>query len=79
MAIAVVILAFIVGVGIVLALAQFASKVPGMLLQRKLDSRLQEVSMSDDRDPGGPGRDRQGRQGRDDACPRSRVRQDRAR
>jgi len=52
MAIAVVVLAFILGVGIVLALAQFAAKVPGMLLQRKLDSRLQEVSMADDRDAG---------------------------
>lgn len=47
MAIVVVALAFLVGVGLVLALAHFASKVPGMLMQRKLESRLQEISRSD--------------------------------
>jgi tight adherence protein B len=47
MVIAVVILAFIVGVGAVLGLAQAGSKVPAMMLQRKLDSRLQEISFGD--------------------------------
>lgn len=47
MSIVVVALAFLVGVGLVLALAHFASKVPGMLMQRKLESRLQEISRSD--------------------------------
>ena len=44
--------AFVLGVGLVMALAQFASKVPGMMLQRKLDSRLQEISMLDEGDAG---------------------------
>ena len=48
MTIAIVLLSFIVGVGLVLALAQFAGKVPGMLMQRKLESRLQELSRSND-------------------------------
>ena len=48
MTLAIVVLSFIVGVGLVLALAQFAGKVPGMLMQRKLESRLQELSRSND-------------------------------
>lgn len=52
MAIVVVVVAFIVGVGLVLALASFASKVPGMLLQRKLESRLREISLVDGADDG---------------------------
>jgi tight adherence protein B len=47
MVIAVVILAFIIGVAAVLGLAQASSKVPAMMLQRKLDSRLQEVTVGD--------------------------------
>jgi tight adherence protein B len=45
--IAVVILAFIIGVAAVLGLAQASSKVPAMMLQRKLDSRLHEVTVGD--------------------------------
>jgi tight adherence protein B len=37
-------LAFVVGVGVVLALAQGAAKVPEFLLRKKLDARLMEVS-----------------------------------
>ena len=47
MAIVVVILAFVVGVGLVLALAHVGSKVPAMMMRRKLDSRLQELRQSD--------------------------------
>ena len=47
MAIVVVVLAFVVGVGLVLALAHFGSKVPAMMMRRKLDSRLQELRQSD--------------------------------
>lgn len=47
MAIALGVLAFIVGVGGVLALAQFASKLPEMMMRRKLDSRLMEISTAD--------------------------------
>lgn len=47
MAILVGTLAFIVGVAIVLGLAYFASKVPDMMMRRKLDSRLLEVSAVD--------------------------------
>lgn len=52
MAIAVVAVAFIVGVGLVLALAAFGAKIPGIMLQRKLDSRLREISMVDGHDAG---------------------------
>ncbi|MBA2305367.1 MAG: type II secretion system F family protein [Acidobacteria bacterium] len=51
MAIAVVILAFIIGVGVVLGLAHAGSKVPEMMMRRKLDSRLQEISLGDKPDP----------------------------
>ena len=44
MVIAIVVLAFIVGVGVTLALAQGASKVPDMLARKKLDARLQELT-----------------------------------
>jgi tight adherence protein B len=44
MVIALVILAFVVGVGATLALAQGASKVPEMLERKKLDARLQELT-----------------------------------
>jgi tight adherence protein B len=47
MAIVVVVLAFVVGVGLVLALAHVGSKVPAMMMRRKLDSRLQELRQSD--------------------------------
>ena len=47
MAIVVVVLAFVVGVGLVLALAHVGSKVPAMMMRRKLDSRLQELTQSD--------------------------------
>lgn len=54
MAILVGALAFVVGVAIVLGLAYFGSKVPDMMLRRKLDSRLLEVSAVDtDVDDGG--------------------------
>jgi tight adherence protein B len=49
MALAFGILAFFIGVGLVLGLARFAEKVPGMMMRRKLDNRLQEIS-SPDRD-----------------------------
>jgi tight adherence protein B len=47
MALAFGILAFFVGVGLVLGLARFAEKLPGMMARRKLDSRLQEISTPD--------------------------------
>jgi tight adherence protein B len=47
MAMVVVVLAFVVGVGLVLALAHLGSKVPAMMMRRKLDSRLQELTQSD--------------------------------
>jgi tight adherence protein B len=47
MVIAVVILAFVIGVGGVLALAQAGSKVPEMMMRRKLDGRLQELTLGD--------------------------------
>jgi len=47
MALAFGILAFFIGVGLVLGFARFAEKVPGMMMRRKLDSRLQEISSSD--------------------------------
>ena len=50
MALVVIALAFVVGAGIVVALAHFASKVPAMMLQRKLESRLQEITQGDQPD-----------------------------
>ena len=47
MAVTVGILAFIIGVAVVLGLAQFGSKLPEIMMRRKLESRLQEVSSSD--------------------------------
>jgi tight adherence protein B len=47
MVLVVVGLAFLVGVGLVLGMAQFASKVPTMMMRRKLESRLQEVSVAE--------------------------------
>jgi tight adherence protein B len=47
MAIIAVIIAFGIGVGLVLGGAQFASKVPGMMMRRKLDSRLREITVPD--------------------------------
>ena len=44
MTIVIVVIAFIVGVGLTLALAQGASKVPDALARRKLDARLQELT-----------------------------------
>jgi tight adherence protein B len=44
MVMVIVILAFVVGVGVTLALAQGASKVPDMMARKKLDARLQEVT-----------------------------------
>jgi tight adherence protein B len=38
------IIAFVIGVGLVLGTYFGATKVPGMVLQRKLDARLQEIS-----------------------------------
>ena len=43
-------LAFVIGVGLVLALAHLGSRVPAMLARRKLDSRLQEISSTDSPD-----------------------------
>ena len=42
-----VIIAFVVGVGLVLGGAHFAGKVPGMMMRRKLDERLQEIAVAD--------------------------------
>jgi tight adherence protein B len=42
-----VIIAFIVGVGLVLAGAHFADKAPAMMMRRKLEARLQEVTFGD--------------------------------
>jgi tight adherence protein B len=39
-----VVLAFIVGAVIAVGVAGFASRVPGMMMQRKLDARLQDLS-----------------------------------
>jgi tight adherence protein B len=47
MVIVAVILAFIVGVGLVLGGAKFASNVPAMMMRRKLDARLQEIAIGD--------------------------------
>ena len=44
MVVLVVVLAFVVGVGLVVGLFMGATHVPGMMLQRKLDQRLQEVT-----------------------------------
>jgi tight adherence protein B len=44
MVMVVVILAFVVGVGVTLALAQGASKVPDMMARKKLETRLHEVT-----------------------------------
>lgn len=55
MAVAVAVLAFAVGVMLVLALAHLASRVPAMLIRRRLDSRLQEISAAD-RDSGDGGK-----------------------
>jgi tight adherence protein B len=40
-------LAFFVGASLVMLLAHFAAKLPGLMLRRKLDSRLQEISAGD--------------------------------
>ena len=54
MAIVVAVLAFVIGLVLVLALAHLGSKVPAMLMRRKLDSRLQEISAAgDESDDGG--------------------------
>jgi tight adherence protein B len=50
MAMAIGVLAFVVGVALVLGLAHVVSKVPGMLMQRKLENRLREISSPDDQD-----------------------------
>jgi len=47
MVIIAVVIAFGIGVGLVLGGAQFASKLPGMMMRRKLDSRLREMSLGD--------------------------------
>jgi tight adherence protein B len=47
MAMVAIVLAFAVGVGLVLALAHLASRVPAMLMRRKLESRLQEIGQTD--------------------------------
>ena len=47
MAIVAVIIAFAVGVGFVLGGAQFMSKLPAMMMRRKLDARLQEITAGD--------------------------------
>jgi tight adherence protein B len=47
MALVAVIIAFIVGVGLVLGGAHFAGKVPAMMMRRKLDERLQEIAVGD--------------------------------
>ena len=43
----ILILAFIVGVGLVLGLAHLVSRVPAMMARRRLESRLQEISSSE--------------------------------
>ena len=40
--------AFVVGVGLVLAAYVGATRVPGVLMQRKLETRLQEISQAPD-------------------------------
>ena len=52
MTMVVVVVAFVVGVGAVLALSSFAAKVPGLLLQRKLESRLKEMTSPEGEDEG---------------------------
>ena len=47
MAIFMVLLAFIVGVAVVMALAMAGSQLPEILARRKLESRLQEISFGD--------------------------------
>ena len=51
-------IAFVIGVGLVLGSYFGVTKVPGLMLQRKLDARLQEISMpdaSEESDGGGEG------------------------
>jgi tight adherence protein B len=54
MALVAVVIAFAIGVGLVLGGAQFASKLPAMLMRRKLDSRLREVTVGDKPDSSEP-------------------------
>jgi len=43
----VVLLAFVVGAAIAVGIAYYAAKVPAMMMRRKLDSRLQEITLGD--------------------------------
>ncbi len=47
MALLIVAFAFIFGVGFVLLFATLAGRVPGIMMRRKLDSRLQEIALGD--------------------------------
>jgi tight adherence protein B len=51
-----VILAFIFGAGVVCALAYGLAQVPGMLMKRKLDARLEEISFGGDDPAAEPGK-----------------------
>jgi tight adherence protein B len=46
----VVVSAFVIGVGAVIAMFMGASRVPGMMMQRRLDQRLTEITMTGDAD-----------------------------
>ncbi|CAN5885037.1 type II secretion system F family protein [soil metagenome] len=45
-----VIMAFVVGAGIALGFAHFASRVPTIMMQRKLNERLSEIALGDRKD-----------------------------
>lgn len=49
-----VIIAFVIGVGLVLAGAQFADRIPAMMMRRKLDARLQEVTFGGEQEESEP-------------------------
>ncbi|HJR61047.1 MAG TPA: type II secretion system F family protein [Vicinamibacterales bacterium] len=51
MSVVAVMFAFIFGAGLVFGLAHLLTRMPGMMLRRKLDSRLQEISFGDKADP----------------------------
>ena len=74
-------LAFFLGAGIVLGSFFGVTQLPGMLLQRKLEARLEEVAMGPDLepDPRQAEGDSQGRRGRPAAVARSVRRRDDAR
>ena len=60
-------LAFCLGAGVVLGSFFGVTQLPGILLQRKLEARLEEVAMGPDVEPPVPGSGRG--EGRGEGCP----------